>query len=380
MLPLEGVRVLDFSTLLPGPLASLILAEAGAEVIKVERPGAGEDMRAYQPQVGGTAAGFALLNRGKRAIALDLRAPGAAQSILDLARGVDVVLEQFRPGVMSRLGLGYENFRAVNPRIVYCALTGYGQSGPKAQVAGHDLSYAADTGLLSLAAGADGMPGMPPALIADIGAGSYPAVVNILLALRRRDASGEGAFLDVAMTDNLFTFMFWGLAMGNAAGRWPRPGREQTTGGSPRYRVYRTADGRYLAVAALEDKFWQAFCRIVELPAAWCDDRPDPAGSIAEVARRIEARPAAHWERAFAGVDVCCAVVRTLEEAIRDIHFRARGLFERKVTLPGHTLPALPVPVVPGLRSPRADAPAPAVGADNASLLPSTHAAARSAK
>jgi len=378
MLPLEGVRVLDFSTLLPGPLASLILAEAGAEVIKVERPGQGEDMRAYAPQLGGTAAGFALLNRGKRAIALDLRAPGAARSILELARGVDIVLEQFRPGVMGRLGLGYEDFRAVNPRIIYCALTGYGQSGPKAQVAGHDLNYAAETGLLSLAAGADGMPGMPPTLIADIGAGTYPAVVNILLALRRRDASGEGAFLDIAMTDNLFTFMFWGLAQGNGGGEWPRTGKEQVTGGSPRYRVYRTADSRYLAVAALEDKFWQAFCRIIDLPADLCDDRTDPEASIAGVAQRIEASASAHWEREFAGVDVCCALVRTLEEAVRDIHFRARGLFERNVTLPGHTLPALPVPVVPNLRSPGANAAAPMVGADNASLLGNADAAARS--
>jgi crotonobetainyl-CoA:carnitine CoA-transferase CaiB-like acyl-CoA transferase len=281
---------------------------------------------------------------------------------------------------MGRLGLGYENFRAVNPRIIYCALTGYGQSGPKAQVAGHDLNYAAETGLLSLAAGADGMPGMPPTLIADIGAGSYPAVVNILLALRRRDASGEGAFLDIAMTDNLFTFMFWGLAMGHGSGRWPRPGKEQLTGGSPRYRVYRTADGRYLAVAALEDKFWQAFCRIIELPAALRDDRRDPEASIAETGRRIEARTAAHWDQAFAGVDVCCAVVRTLEEAIRDIHFRARGLFERRVTLPEHTLPALPVPVVPGLRSSKTDAAAPMVGADNASLLGNADAVARSAE
>lgn len=373
MLPLDGVRVLDFSTLLPGPLAGLILAEAGAEVIKVERPGAGEDMRAYQPQLGGTSAGFALLNRGKRAIALDLRAPGAVQAILDLAPSVDIVIEQFRPGVMSRLGLGYEDFCAVNPKIIYCAITGYGQSGPKAQIAGHDLSYAAETGLLSLAAGADNMPGMPPTLIADIGAGTYPAVLNILLALRRRDAGGEGAFLDVAMTDNLFTFMFWGLAMGHGSGEWPRPGKEQLTGGSPRYRVYRTADARYLAVAALEEKFWQAFCRIIELPAALCDDRRAPAASIVEVARRIEAHPAAHWDQAFSGVDVCCAVVRTLEEAIRDIHFRARGLFERKVTLPEHTLPALPVPVVPNLRSSRAEAAAPMVGADNASLLPRTH-------
>jgi crotonobetainyl-CoA:carnitine CoA-transferase CaiB-like acyl-CoA transferase len=379
MLPLEGVRVLDFSTLVPGPLASLILAEAGAEVIKVERPGQGEDMRAYEPQLSGTGAGFALLNRGKRAIALDLRAPGAAQSILDIAPGVDIVLEQFRPGVMSRLGLGYEDFRAVNPRIIYCAITGYGQSGPKAQVAGHDLSYAAETGLLSLAAGADGMPGMPPTLIADIGAGTYPAVVNILLALRRRDVSGEGAFLDIAMTDNLFTFMFWGLAMGHGSGKWPRSGKEQLTGGSPRYRVYRTADARYLAVAALEDKFWQAFCRIIGLPAGLCDDRQDPAASIDGIARLIEAQSSGHWDQAFAGVDVCCAVVRTLEEAIRDIHFRARGLFERKVTLPGHTLAALPVPVVPNLRSPRAEAAAPMVGADNASVLGNAHAAARSA-
>ncbi len=262
MLPLDGIRVLDFSTLLPGPLAGLFLAEAGAEVIKVERPGRGEDMRGYHPQLDGTSAGFALLNRGKRAIALDLRSPGAARSILELASGIDIVIEQFRPGVMRRLGLGYEDFFAVNPKIIYCAITGYGQNGPKAQVAGHDLSYAADTGLLGLTAGADGAPGIPPTLIADIGAGTYPAVVNILLALRKRDRSGQGTFLDIAMTDNLFTFMFWGLASGHGGATWPRAGAEQLTGGSPRYRIYRTADARYLAVAALEEKFWQAFCEI----------------------------------------------------------------------------------------------------------------------
>ncbi len=370
MLPLSGVRVLDFSTLLPGPLASLILAEAGAEVIKVERPGAGEDMRAYQPQIGGMGAGFALLNRGKRAIALDLRAPGAVQAILALAAEVDIVIEQFRPGVMSRLGLGFEEFRAANPKIIYCAITGYGQSGPKAQVAGHDLSYAAETGLLGISADSEGAPCIPPTLIADIGAGSYPAVVNILLALRQRDRSGEGCFIDIAMTDNLFTFMFWGLAMGHGAGNWPRAGKEQLTGGSPRYRIYRTADARFLAVAALEDKFWKTFCGLIELPADRADDSHDPAATIAAVQARVAARPAAHWEEKFQGVDVCCAVVRTLEEAVRDIHFRARGLFERKVTLPGHVLPALPVPVVPSLRAGAAAAAAPTVGADNAAIVP----------
>lgn len=372
MLPLEGVRVLDFSTLLPGPLASLILAEAGADVIKVERPGVGEDMRAYQPQLNGTGAGFTLLNRGKRAIALDLRALGAVQAILDLAPSVDIVIEQFRPGVMSRLGLGYENFRAANPKIIYCAITGYGQSGPKAQLAGHDLSYAADTGLLGLSADADGAPGIPPTLFADIGAGTYPAVVNMLLALRRRDASGEGCFLDIAMTDNLFTFMFWGLAMGHSTGNWPRAGKEQLTGGSPRYRIYPTADGRYLAVAALEDKFWKTFCDIIKLPPELCDDRHDPAATIAAVSARVTAKPAAHWEFAFVGVDVCCSVVRSLEEAVGDVHFRARGLFERKVTIPGHTLPALPVPVVPDFRADKMVATAPMVGADNESVLGGT--------
>ena len=368
-MPLQGIRVLDFSTLLPGPLASLILAEAGAEVIKVERPGKGEDMRAYPPQLGGTGGGFAMLNRGKRAVAVDLRAEGAAKSVLALAPDIDIVLEQFRPGVMGRLGLGYEAWRELNPRIIYCAITGYGQTGPRANVAGHDLNYMAETGLLGLTAGADGAPGIPPTLIADIGAGSYPAVVNILLALRQREKTGAGCFIDVAMTDNLFTFLFWGLAMGHGTGVWPKPGGEQLTGGSPRYRIYRTADGRHLAVGALEDKFWQAFCAIADIPQALRDDARDPEATIAAVAKAVGEKPSTHWSEALGAADTCCSVVRTLEEAVRDLHFQARGLFEREVTLPGHVLPALPVPVVSGLRTMTRSAPAPSVGQDNADII-----------
>lgn len=369
MLPLQGIRVLDFSTLLPGPLASLILAEAGAEVIKVERPGTGEDMRNYPPQLDGTGGGFAMLNRGKRAIALDLRAPASVRTVLDLAPTVDVVLEQFRPGVMSRLGLGFDAFRTANPKIIYCAITGYGQTGARAKVVGHDLNYAAETGLLGLVCGADGLPGMPPTLIGDIGGGSYPAVINILLALRQRDRTGSGCFIDIAMTDNLFTFVFWGLAMGHGTGVWPRAGKEQLTGASPRYRIYATADGRYLAVGALEEKFWQAFCKVIDLPAALHDDARDPEASITGVAQRLAAKPAEYWEKAFAGTETCCTIVRSLEEAVRDLHFRARGLFDRQVTIPGHALPALPVPVVAALRSPAATAAAPRVGQDNAAIL-----------
>jgi crotonobetainyl-CoA:carnitine CoA-transferase CaiB-like acyl-CoA transferase len=368
-MPLHNIRVLDFSTLLPGPLASLILAEAGAEIIKVERPGRGEDMRGYPPLLDGTGGGFAMLNRGKKSVVVDLRAEGGVQSLLALAHDIDVVIEQFRPGVMARLGVGYEAWRAINPRIVYCAITGYGQSGPRAQAAGHDLNYAAETGLLSLTAGADGTPGIPPTLIADIGGGAYPAVINILLALRQRDAAGEGCFLDIAMTDNLFTFVFWGLAMGHGAGQWPKPGAEQLTGGSPRYRVYRTSDSRYLAVGALEDKFWEAFCAIAGVPEELRDDARDPAATIAAVSDAIAARPATRWAEAFASVDACASVMQTLEEAVHDLHFRARGLFDREVALPGHVLPALPVPVASTLRRSARSAAAPAVGQDTEAIL-----------
>ncbi|MGZ5147730.1 MAG: CaiB/BaiF CoA transferase family protein, partial [Burkholderiales bacterium] len=218
MQPLKGVRVLDFSTLLPGPLATLILAEAGAEVIKIERPGRGDEMRSYEPRFGTDSVNFAMLNRGKRSIAIDLKQPDARDTLKPLLETADVIVEQFRPGVMDRLGLGYEALRAINPRIVYCAVTGYGQHGPRADVAAHDLNYVAESGMLSLTAGSDGAPVLPAALVADIAGGTYPAVINILLALREADRTGIGCKLDIAMADNLFTLMYWGLGNGHVAG------------------------------------------------------------------------------------------------------------------------------------------------------------------
>ena len=186
---------------------------------------------------------------------------------MPLLRSADVLIEQFRPGVMERLGLGHAALAAINPRLIYCSITGYGQSGPKAQVAAHDLNYLAETGLLHLAAGADGAPVVPPALIADIAGGSYPAVLNILLALRERDASGRGCHLDIAMTDHLFPLMWWALGQGFAQGRWPRPGGELLTGGSPRFQIYPTADARFLAAAPLEQRFWERFAELIGLRA-----------------------------------------------------------------------------------------------------------------
>jgi alpha-methylacyl-CoA racemase len=349
--PLTGITVLDFSTLLPGPFAGLILAEAGARVIKIERPGQGDEMRAYEPRLGEDSVNFALLNRGKRSIALDLKTPGARGRLLPLIRTADVLIEQFRPGVMDRLGLGYEALSSENPGLIYCSITGYGQSGRKSGVAAHDLNYIAETGLLGLSAGGDGAPVIPPALIADIAGGAYPAVINVLLALQQRERTGQGCRLDIAMTDQLFPLMYWALGNAWAAGRWPRAGRELVTGGSPRYQIYRTADDRFLTAAPLEQKFWNRFCQLIGLEEPLRNDALEPASTIARVTDIIRARKAAHWQQVFRGEDVCCAIVASLEEALCDPHFRARGLFDHALEADERSIPAVPVPVAPEFRS-----------------------------
>lgn len=367
-LPLSGIRVLDFSTLLPGPLAGLLLAEAGAEVIKIERPGVGDEMRTYQPRFGDDSVNFALLNRGKQSIVLDLKAPDAVARLRPLVESADVLIEQFRPGVMDRLGLGYEAVAAINPRIIYCSITGFGQTGPRRNMAGHDLNYLALAGLLSLTADGTGAPSMPHATIADIAGGSYPAVINILLALLQRQRTGRGCYLDVSMTDNLFVLNYWGLGNGFAAGDWPRPGAALTTGGSPRYRIYRAADGGYLAVGAIEQRFWDVFCRLIDLDQAARDDASNPAATIAAVAERIAAHPAAYWRRLFETEDVCCAVINSLDEAVRDPQVVARDLFRRRLRAGSNTIPALPIPISEVLRDPTDVKSAPRLGADEALL------------
>jgi alpha-methylacyl-CoA racemase len=350
--PLSGVLVLDFTTLLPGPLATLMLAEAGAEVIKVERPG-GEEMRAFAPAFDGVGAPFALLNRGKASLMLDLKAAGDRARLDPLLARADVLVEQFRPGVMDRLGLGYETIRKINPRIIYCSISGYGQSGPRAQEAGHDLNYIGNAGLLALQPGTLQHPTVPPALIADIGGGSFPAVMNILLALRQRDATGEGCLIDIAMSDAMFTFAWYALAIGWPTGRFPGPGELPLAGGLARYQLYCTKDQKLVACAAVEQKFWQAFCRAIGLSGPPTHDLADPAAAKAAVAAIIAGKTAEEWRPILAQADCCATIVATLEEALRDPHFVARGLFAHAVAgASGQTMPALPVPIAQNFRAP----------------------------
>ncbi len=352
MRPLDGLLILDFSTLLPGPMATLLLAEAGAEVIKIERPGSGEDMRAYAPAWGRDGVNFAMLNRGKKSIALDLKNPEDRAKLEPLIRRADVLVEQFRPGVMKRLGLDYETVKQLNPKLIYCSITGYGQHGPKRDQAGHDLNYIGDTGMLGLSMGSPQQPVIPPALIADIAGGAYPSVMNILLALEERRRTGQGRLLDIAMADNLFPFLYWAMGSGMATGQWPGNGTDLVTGGTPRYRLYATKDQRMVAAAPIEQKFWEQFCTLIELPMALRDDSVDPTATTHAVAALIAAQDSGFWRARFEGKDCCASIVATMQEAMDDPHFKARGLFSHPLqNEQGASISALPVPIDAGFRA-----------------------------
>jgi len=362
MQPLSGIKVVDFSTLLPGPICTLLLAEAGADVIKIEKPAGGDEMRSYSPKAGPDSVNFGLLNRGKRSTAIDLKSTQGRDSVLALIAEADVLVEQFRPGVMERLGLGFEKLSELNPKLIYCSITGYGQTGDKADKAAHDLNYLAETGLLGLSRGSGGAPVLPPVLVADIAGGAYPALMNILLALRQRDVDGRGRHLDVSMADNLFTFMYWGLGAGFTGSGWPKPAAELVTGGTARYQIYRTADAQYLAAAPLEDKFWHNFA--IALDAPDLELYEDGVPLIARVASIIEQKSAAFWLDRFSNLDVCTVRVVSLDEAVADPHFGQRDLFSRRVRLSdGTTIPALPVPIDGQFRSSLEILDAPQLGA-----------------
>lgn len=350
MQPLSGLLVLDFSTLLPGPLASLMLAEAGAEVIKIERPG-GEEMRGFAPMWEGESAAFGLLNRGKKVVTLDLKTVEGREALKPLLARADILLEQFRPGVMDRLGLGFDALHRDYPKLIYCSISGYGATGPRAGEAGHDINYIGNTGLLDLQPGPISQPVVPPMLVADIAGGTFPAVINILLALRSRDQTGKGVHLDIAMTDAMFTFAWNALAIGHARGRFPASGELQLVGASSRYQLYPTKDGKLVACGALEDKFWAAFTTAIELAPEFIDDKKDARATKQAVANIIASRSADDWRPVFAKADCCVTIVVPLSDAVRDPHFTGRGLFAHQLEAQsGATMPALPVPIAPAFR------------------------------
>ena len=360
---LEGIKVIDFSTLLPGPLASLFLSETGAEVIKIEKPGVGDEIRLSNPQWGEQSVSFSLLNRGKKSLSLDLKDPKNLKILIPILKEADIIIEQFRPGVMKRLGLDYESIKKINQDIIYVSITGYGQYGPKSMVAGHDLNYIGNAGLLSISMGRENDTVVPPALVADIAGGSYPAVINILLALRKRDLKKEGSYIDLSMTENLFPFMFWGLGSGFAHNKWPGNSDGVLSGGSPRYNIYKTSDGSYVAAAPLEDRFWNKFCEAIELPKKFIKMQNDQEKVIKEIRKIIGQKEKNYWLDVFKKADCCCSIVKSIEEAINDNHFKVRKIFENKIINNlGEEIPALPIPIDMQFRKDQKRASAPSLG------------------
>jgi alpha-methylacyl-CoA racemase len=334
-LPLVGVRVLDLSRLLPGPYATLVLADLGATVDKVEDPDGGDYLRQMPPHLGEHGALFYGLNRNKRSLCLDLKSAEGADALRRLCTGYDVLVESFRPGVMDKLGLGYDRLGQVNPRLIYCAISGYGQTGPDRLRAGHDLNYLARSGALGYGGEPDGAPAVPGIQAADIGGGSLFALVGILAALHERGRTGRGRLVDVSMTEGALSFLHMHLSarllMGEA-GAPLRRGVDPLNGGCACYGVYRTSDGRYLSVAALEPKFFSGFCEVIghpELLAAGYAVGEQGARAREVIAGVIGEQPLAHWVRVFGEKDLCVEPVHEGDEVLEDPQLRARELFVR---------------------------------------------------
>ncbi len=327
--PLDGIRVLDLSRLLPGPYASHILASFGADVIKIEKPGEGDYMREYLPQAQGFNATFLTINRGKRSIALDLRKPAGKDVFRALVQRSDVVLDGFRPGVMDKLGLGYENLSEINPKIVYAALTGYGQTGPNAQQAGHDLNYLALSGMLDLLGGTDGVPLVPGIQIADVAAGALPTVIGILLALQHRTKSKVGQMVDISMFDSLLGLMPVQVANYTATKRRPKRGHERLFGRYACYNIYPVRNGRFMVVAALEPKFWSALCTAIDREDLIQDQYVEGHAQdilIAELTRIFQKKQVDEWMEIFGEFDACVTEVRELSRSVQDDNVTQRGL------------------------------------------------------
>lgn len=369
MLPLEGIRVLDLTRLLPGPYATLVLADLGADVVKLEEPRGGDYLRWMPPLAGAQSGAFHALNRNKRSVALDVKAEGGAAVLLRLARHFDVLVDGFRPGVLDRLGAGHARLRAENPRLVVCAITGYGQDGPYRDVAGHDLNYCAIAGALAL----NGPPeaplpyGVQPA---DVAGGSWVAVAGILSALLRRATTGEGGVVDVSMTEGVLGMMAIHLGMAAAAGTPPRRAEGMLSGRSAFYRVYRTRDGRFVALGALEPQFFARFCAAAGRPElAGRQFEDDGRGPVEEVAALFAARTRDEWTEFAKRHDVCLTPVLEGDEPCADPQLRARGMFlEVPTPWEGKAMRSLATPVrVDGGRARLR--PAPQLGADTDAVL-----------
>ena len=331
MRPLEGITILDLTRLLPGPYGTMLLGDLGAEVIKIEEPEQGDYARWYPPHINQVGSRHLLLNRNKKSITLNLKKPEGRSILLKMVeKGADVLIEQFRPGVMDRLGVGYKDLEKVNSRLVYCALTGFGQDGPYRDLAGHDINYIGIGGILGITGPKGGPPALPGTQIADLVAGGLYAVIGILTALMGRQKTGRGQFVDVSMLDGVVSLIPDSAALFFAEGESPRMGERRLTGGLPQYQTYRTKDGKYLAVGALEDKFWANLARALGKPD-WAqrvprEKEPRTQEIKEEMIRIFLTKTRQEWLDILMKEDTCVTAVHSLEETFSDPHVLHRKM------------------------------------------------------
>jgi crotonobetainyl-CoA:carnitine CoA-transferase CaiB-like acyl-CoA transferase len=331
ILPLKSISVLDLTRLLPGPYCTMLLADFGAEVIKVEDPKIGDYARHYDPKVDEDSAIFHSLNRNKKSVCLDLKSQKGKADFLRMVEKADVVVESFRPGVMKRLGVDYEKLKRINPGLVYCAITGYGQTGPYATEPGHDINYLSYAGLLNLMGEKDGKPVVPATQIADIGGGALPATVGILLALLEREKSGKGQFIDISMMDGVISWLQTVLPNYLSTNLSPKRGEQMLDGSRACYEVYETKDARWLSVGALEPKFWKKFCHGI--------DRSDFIPLLGaplheqhrlkyEIQTIIYQKTLSEWLEVFSEMEACVSPVLTFEEMVENPQVIAREMIQ----------------------------------------------------
>lgn len=322
--PLAGIRVLDLTRLLPGPVATLHLADLGAEVIKIEDPQVGDYARTLGTGTGEDSAYFRMINRNKQGLKLDLKKPEGVEIFLRLARAADVIVESFRPGVVDKLGIGYATVAALNPKIAYCSISGYGQDGPYRDLAGHDINYLGYAGVLEQIGVEGSQPAIPNFQIADLLGGALTGVMGILAAVVEAQRTGKGRYIDVSMTDSVLAHTYFAMLRLNDAGHSAARGTDLLSGGLPCYATYRCADGKYMAVGALEGKFWQSCCAVLERPD-WVKRQWD--GVLrAEMASLFAARRRDEWAALFAAVDCCVTPILSPEEALTNAQISARGM------------------------------------------------------
>lgn len=345
--PLEGLRVLDLTRLQPGNYATTLMGDLGAEVIKIEEPGTGDYVRWTPPMVGSMSAAHLALNRNKKSVTLNLKAEAGKELLFGLVQTADVLVESYRPGVMTRLGVGYEQLIERKSDLIYAAITGYGQDGPYRDRAGHDINYVAISGVLGTTGEEGGPPVLPSVQVADL-AGAMMAVIGVLAALHRRGVSGVGEFIDVSMMDSSLSWLALHLAPWLAGGPRLERGTGYLNGGYPFYRVYRCADDKYISVGALEHKFWKSLCLAVDLPEL-VDEQLAQGKRRQEIHQILEdlfaTKSRDEWVRILGHLETCVGPVNDFDEMSRDLQVLSRKMLVERELPGGGTWRDLGVPI-----------------------------------